>query len=467
MARRPPGWTIKAIRRWLVAVIALGVLVAVVVTKTPPPPTDHDGVGLRPAMGWSSWSFLRGDPTLHGVEAQADALVERGLARLGYDYVNLDDFWYQCPGAQGPAVDRYGRWVVDTNRFPRQGSVNGVQAVAEYVHHLGLKFGLYVTPGISKQAVTDNTAIQGTAFRADDIATTAPEDNYNCGGMVGINFRKPGAQAFINSWADELASWGVDYVKLDGVGSFDTSDVAAWSAALRQTGRPIHLELSNSLDIAEAATWAKEANGWRTGGDIECYCSSSSYPLTDWPKVALRFDQVADWAPYGRPGGYNDYDSIEVGNGAGDGLTPAERETQLSLWALGSSPLILGVDLTRLTATDLSYLDDRAVISVDQDGIDATRIAETLTTQVFAKPERNGDAVVGLFNLSSRPEVVSTTAASLGLAHGTGYLLDDLWTHRRTATTGPIAVIVPSHGVVLYRVRGLRGVPGARGRAGL
>jgi alpha-galactosidase len=104
--------------------------------------------------------------------------------------------------------------------------------VANYVHSLGLKFGLYVTPGISKQAVAENTPIQGTSYTAGEIAEpSVPENNYNCGGMVGIDYSKPGAQAFIDSWADELASWGVDYVKLDGVGSFDIPDVQAWSNA--------------------------------------------------------------------------------------------------------------------------------------------------------------------------------------------------------------------------------------------
>ena len=41
-------------------------------------------------------------------------------------------------------------------------------------------------------------------------------------------------------------------------------------------------------------------------------------------------------APYGGPGGWNDYDSIEVGNGDNDGLTVPERETQLPLWPLAS-----------------------------------------------------------------------------------------------------------------------------------
>ena len=416
---------------------------------------EDNGVGLTPPLGWSSWSFIRSHPTAAKIEAQADAMTSSGLAGAGFQYVNLDDFWYQCPGSQGPNVDGFGRWVIDTTKFPASGSANGIQAVASHVHNDGLKFGLYVTPGISAQAVAQNSPIEGTSYHAGDIATTARENNYNCGGMVGIDYSKPGAQAFINSWADEFASWGVDYLKLDGVGSFDIPDVQAWSTALRQTGRPIHLELSNSLDINYASTWAQYSNGWRTGGDIECYgCESggSSYPLTSWSSVASRFNQVAAWQPYGGPGAFNDYDSLEVGNGANDGLTPDERQTQMSLWALAASPLILGTDLTNLDPTDLGYLKNTAVLAVDQDAIDASRIFNNGTQQVFAKKEPNGDAIVGLFNLASNPQTISITAAALGLPAGTDYLLNNLWTHQATETTGVVSANIPAHGVALYRV---------------
>ncbi|MBV9817025.1 MAG: glycoside hydrolase family 27 protein [Solirubrobacterales bacterium] len=438
--------------RGALVLVALWMTLVAVLSAAPAATAENNGVGLRPAMGWSSWSFLRKDPTTASIEAQASAMVKNGLADVGYQYVNVDDFWYQCPGPQGPNVDSDGRWVIDPTHFPPQGSRNGIEAVADYVHNLGLKFGLYVTPGISEQAVVQNTAIEGTPYHADDIATSTSEFNYNCQGMVGIDYTKPGAQAFIDSWADELASWGVDYVKLDGVGSFDIPDVVAWSRALVQTGRPIHLELSNNLNIADAAIWETFSNGWRTGHDIECYCSSTSYPLTSWTNVATRFDQVATWAPYGGPGAYNDYDSIEVGNGDNDGLTPAERQTQMSLWALGDSTWILGSDLTNLDPTDLSYLKNRAVISVDQDGIDARRIVDTDTEQVFAKIEPDGDAVVGLFNTSSEPAVISTTAGMLGLPDRPNYLVRNLWTHERTKSDGTISADVPTHGVALFRV---------------
>jgi hypothetical protein len=458
--RRMTGWA-RTLAALLVTVpFAVAAATSAVVATAPSASAEDNGVGLTPAMGWSSWSFIRHDPTEAGIEAQALAMHDSGLQSVGYQYVNVDDFWYECPGSQGPNVDSYGRWVIDPTKFPPDGSLNGIAATARYIHHLGLKFGLYVTPGISKQAVAQNTPIEGTSYTADDIAEpSVSENNYNCGGMVGINYSAPGAQQFIDSWADEFASWGVDYVKLDGVGSFDIPDVQAWSQALRQTGRPIHLELSNSLNINDASTWEEYSNGWRTGGDIENYggeSNGSSYPLTDWANVESRFDQVAAWQPYGGPGAYNDYDSIEVGNGSNDGLTYAERQTQLSLWSLASSPLILGTDLTHLNKADLALLKNRAVIAVDQDGIDASRLADTATEQLFAKTEKSGDVVAGLFNTSGSAETITTSAAALGLTTGSDYLLHNLWTGQSTETAGTISAVVASHGVALLRITPLR-----------
>ena len=444
-------------RAALAAVLVSPMITAAALAAAPTAAAEANGVGQTPAMGWSSWSYIRHDPTAADIEAQAAAMKSSGLASVGYDYVNIDDFWYGCPGSQGPDVDQYGRWATDAGAFPPSATgENGIAVVADYVHSLGLKFGLYVTPGISDQAVAQNTPIEGTSYTADEIANGASEGNYNCGGMQGIDYSKPGAQDFINSWADEFASWGIDYLKLDGVGDTDIGDVQAWSSALQQTARPIHLELSNSLDPANASTWSQYSNGWRTGGDIECYCGAngSSYPLTDWGSVSSRFDQVAAWQPYGGPGGYNDYDSLEIGNGSNDGLTPDERQTQMSLWALGSSPLLLGTDLTHLDPTDLAYLKNTAVIAVDQDGIDASRVVNTSTQQVFAKTEKNGDVIVGLFNESNEPEAVSTSAAAVGLHAGAGtYLdLDNLWTGKSTESTGAISADVAPHGVALFKV---------------
>ncbi|HEV2325895.1 MAG TPA: glycoside hydrolase family 27 protein [Terracidiphilus sp.] len=423
---------------------------------------EDNGLERTPILGWSSWSFLRKHPTAAQMKAQALALRNSGLEKIGYEYVNLDDFWYQCPGSQGPNVDAYGRWLTDASKFPAQGDTNGIKVVADYIHRLGLKFGIYVTPGISRQAVHRNTPIKGTSYTAAEIAeTSVEEDNYNCKGMVRINYNQPGAQEYTNSWVELFAAWGVDFIKLDGVKNSNAPDVQAWSNAIRHSGRPMVLDVTQgNFTSAIAPTLMKYANQWVFAPDVECYrCEKggSSYPLTSWANVANRFNFVAESQPYVRPGAFNDYDSIEVGNGSNDGLTPAERQSQISLWALGASPLILGVDLTQLDPADLQkYLKNSAVLAVDQDSIAAKRVRNSGDRQVFAKREQNGDTIVGLFNTGAKAEEVSVPASAAGLAENeSGYSITNLWTGESTKTRSTIRAVVPSHGIVLYRVRGL------------
>ncbi len=436
----------------LTAAVAVVSAAAALTVATVPARAESNGVGLTPLLGWSTWNVIGRGPTAANVEAQAAALKSSGLLAAGYNYVNVDDFYYECPGSQGPAVDQFGRWVTDPAKFPTVNGVPGLEVVANYVHSLGEKIGFYVTPGISDQAVAEKTPIEGTSDTANQIADGASEHNYNCGGMQGIDYTKPGAQAFINSWADELASWGADYVKIDGVGSSDIPDVEAWSAALQQTGRPIHLELSNSLPIADAATWAQYSNGWRTGGDIQCYCGNP-YPLTKWSDVQSRFAQVANWAPDGGPGAFNDYDSIELGDGPADeGITAPEEQSMMSLWAMAASPLVINADLTNLNSTDVSYLKNSRVIGVDQDGIDATRIVNSGNDQVFVKTEPNGDIILGLFNFSgtaSQTDTVNLVSAGLS---GTG-TATNLWTGASAGTvSGSYSVTLGAGAVQLLRI---------------
>jgi Alpha galactosidase A/Alpha galactosidase C-terminal beta sandwich domain len=445
-------------------------------------------VDQTPVMGWSSWSFLRLGANASQIEGEAHAMISTGLAAVGYEYINIDDGWYQCPGPQGPNVDQYGRWVINGSNYPAVSSENGIKALAEYVHSLGLKFGIYLTPGISEQAVLKDTQVLDTSYTADEIATKASENNYNCGGMVGLNYSSPGAQSFVNSVVNELASWGVDYIKLDGITNNNVPDIQAWSAAIVQSGRPIVLDITQgSFNLKIAPELKKFANQWEFAPDIEINgpdeggansCNSPPYlgclsvfPLTSYSHWMDRFNDVANWQPYGGPGGFNDYDSIEVGNGqANSGMTLAAQESQLSLWALGSAPLILGSDLTskvtnvygtssNLHPVDLKLLTNRQVIKVDQDAIDASRILFHGTAQVFAKVESSGDGIVGLFDtntdLGAKNDTISVSTVAIGLPNDPhGYLVQNLWTGQtwKISSTGIIRASVVSEGVVLYRV---------------
>ena len=473
MSRLTRGLTATLLALPMVAAPAVGSVLSnaspAQAEANPPPGTD-----LKPVLGWSTWSFFRDTSDAAIDEAAARAMKQSGLARLGYRYINQDDFWYQCPGRQGPDVDRYGRWVTRPDKFPPgPGGENGIEVVADYVHSLGLKFGIYVTPGISDQAVAKNTPILGTHYTADQIATKARQNNYNCGGMTGINYAKPGAQAYVNSIVDELARWGVDYIKLDGITDQNAADIQAWSNAIRQLGRPMQLDVTEgSYTIALGPTLDKYATQWEYTSDIENYGGKG---LTSYPNVARRFTTLALWEPtYGGRifAGYNDFDSVEVGNcrnsvgstdpfGSvsypdGDGLTVQARQTVLSLWALASSPQILGTNLTQLCRADVRLLMNRAVLSVEQDGIDASMIVNSTTEKVVAKTERSGDVVVGLFNPTTKAEVISTTASAIGLPGSGHYQLSNLWTHQITHSGSTISATVPSQGVAFYQVSPIR-----------
>ncbi|MFZ1995090.1 MAG: glycoside hydrolase family 27 protein [Solirubrobacteraceae bacterium] len=466
------------------ATFAVGLLLSL----TPIASAAKIPVEQKPVMGWSSWSFLRFGIDTHRIEAEAKALRTTGLSRYGYDYINVDDNWYQCPGKQGPNVDSDGRWLVDGREFPRVGSQNGIAAVASYVHHLGLKFGIYETPGISEQAVKANDRIAGTNFTARQIATGKPTNNYNCGGMVGLNYASPGAQAYTDSVVDQLASWGIDYIKLDGITNSESAYVKAWSKAIKQSGRLIVLNITQgSYTTKLAPTLDQFANQWEFTPDIEINgpdeglatgCNAppypgcrSVYPLTSYAHWFDRFNAVNRWQPYGGPGGFNDYDSIEVGDGAArSGMTPAAEKSQLSLWALGSAPLILGIDLTSgvtnafgssggLVAADARLLENRQMLEVDQDAIDARRILDSDNRQVFAKREHTGDAVVGLFNTDQTAgagsETITTSPGAIGLSHDhAGFRVKDLWTGTTSTVKagGTIRATVPAEGVALLRV---------------
>ena len=414
------------------AIAALALAGTVFAIPAPAAQASDNGQSVRPAMGWSSWSFVRRWPTEAKMKAQADAIVAAGLDKHGFVYVNLDDFYQKCD-ANGFVVDSYGRWTVDSAKFP-----SGIKALADYVHSKGLKFGFYVTPGIAKNAVTKNTPIEGTSHHAKDIADTSKtEKNYNCKNMYAIDYSKPGAQEFVNSWAREFASWGVDYLKIDGVGSADIPDVQAWDTALRASGRPINFALSNNLPIDHASTWKQLANSWRTQGDVECYCgdgsNGSGYPLTDWSHVSGRFDSAASWQKYAGPGGWNDLDSLQVGNGDQVGLTADQRRSMFTLWAMAASPLLLGTDLTHLDGTDKAMLTNDRLIGVDQDGAAAGRVVDSGTKQAWRKREANGDYVVALFNTAtSGSQTVSVTWSQVGFSGSAD--VTDLWSGKHVGT---------------------------------
>lgn len=408
---------------------------------------ENNGLVPTPFMGWSTWSYVGKNPTEANVEAQARVEASK-LKAYGYNYVLLDDWYYLNPAT---TVDQYGRWAIDPAKFP-----HGIAAVATYVHSLGLKFGFYVTPGIPVAAVNQNTPIQGTSYHARDIADTSKaEINYNFGNgtkntvMYYIDYSKPGAQAYINSWANQMASWGVDFLKIDGVGTFDIPDITAWEAGLKQSGRPIVYDLSNTLNVNDGSTWRADSNSWRIDGDVECYNCGSS--LTSWSHVATRFTDAPKWVQYAGPGGWNDLDALQISDGALNGLTNDERQSYMTLWSIEAAPLYAGDDLVHMDSFGLSLLTNKEVIAVDQAGHPAHPVSQATDQQVWFSNNGNGTYTVGLFNLGSARARVKISFSDLGFSGSAA--IRDLWSHTNLGTfTSGYTVTLNPHASSLFTV---------------
>lgn len=380
--------------------------------------SSYNSLADRPFMGWSSWSSIRKKPTEQNIKDAADVMAAKFKSH-GYQYVNLDDY-YMLDWTT--TVDKYGRWVVDPKKFP-----SGMKALGDYIHHKGLKFGLYVTLGIPKGAVDQNTPIEGTPYHAKDIVnfSKGQKVNFNFKNMYAIDYSKPGAQEYIDSWAQLFASYGVDYLKIDGVRNQDIQDVEAWAKALKKTGRPIHVELSNNLDIKQASTWKELSNGWRTDHDVEAYGKPT---LTNWKKVSRRFDDAAEWHEHAGPGGWNDFDSLNVANGGKDGLTEEEKRSYVTLWAIASSQFVIGNDLTKLDDYGISLLTNDEIIGANQSGAAGKRLYKTAASQVFYQKLPDGSYNIGLFNTGPSSQNVSVKWADLGVEGSA--MVHDMWSHQ-------------------------------------
>ncbi len=423
-------------------------------------------IAATPYLGWSSWSMQSSSyPGLNpdgsysylteaNVLKQTDALAAK-LKAYGYDYVNIDAGWWR-DDKWNPEYDQYARQAPDPGRFP-----DGMKPVADHIHAKGLKAGIYLPVGLEKEAYGGGTVPIWNApgcTTADivypDLRTTNGWDS-----SYKLNFANPCAQKYVDSQAQLLAGWGYDFLKLDGVGpgsgksgeNYDNvPDVSAWHQAIAATGRPIHLELSWSLDLGHAADWKQYSNGWRIDTDVECYCGT----LVTWDNsVKARWNDAPAWSDEAGPGGWNDLDSLDVGNGAMDGITDAERQSYMTLWAINKSPLFTGDDLTRLDPYGISLLTNREVIAVDQSGSPVARPVSTMgDQQVWAAKNADGSYTVAMFNLAAAPEAVTAYWAALGFQGNAA--VRDLWNHRDLGNhKDRITEALPAHGSRLFTVR--------------
>jgi len=421
-------------------------------TATPKAPaaSTADPWAVRPYMGWSSYSmqvysgnskWITGDQLIR----QSDAMHAK-LQKFGYDHINVDAGW-------NDGVDGNGRPKPSATLYPQ-----GLQQVIDHVHANGQKFGLYMIPGISPDVYNASLPIAGApGCTTHDIVAQPPRpsDYWHIG--YKIDFANPCSQRYIDSIVDLFAQWGVNFVKFDSVtpgsGVSDLSldardDVAAWSAALK--AHKIWFELSWAVDPKYADYWRSKANGWRVEWDVECYCANDA--LTKWENIARLFPDVASWWRNGGNGGWNDLDSLDVGNGTMDGLTRDERQTAMTLWAISAAPLYLGNDLTNLDSYGLSLLTNPEAIAVDQAGTPARPVSTTTPQQVWYALNADGSYTVALFNLGRTDKDITANWSDLGLTGAA--TVRDLWARKDLGRfpTAFTAAGVPIHGVRLLKV---------------
>lgn len=323
------------------------------------------------------------------------ALLKTGLADCGYRYVNVDDCWAKSRDADGNIQP-------DTTAFP------DFQGMIDSIHELGLLFGLYSDAG-----------------------------NLTCAG-------RPGSLGYEVKDATTYASWSVDYLKYDNCHNDDIDPKIRYpvmTKALNESGRRIFFSLCE-WGLEDPAEWAGPVgNSWRTTGDIH----------DSWDNMLLNaiFNSV-QWRAAG-PGGWNDPDMLEVGNG---GLSLTESITHFSLWCVMKAPLLIGCDLTSISSDYLAILSNEEMIAINQDplGRQAQIVAEGIITSVWAGCLENGDIVVLLLNIGEAEESVTAKWEDVFLKNDTEVNVRDLWVRKDLGKmVGSITASVQSHGVVVYR----------------
>src|SRR5882757_5449594 len=416
-----------------------------------------NGLGKKPYLGWSTYSqqtIVASSSVMNeqNILAQSDAMRSSGLGAHGFQYINLDAGW----SGDG---DQYGRTLWNTTAFPH------FLEMIQHIHANGQKIGIYLLPGIGTTTVSTNEPIFGTQYHAQDIVAQPLTIGNGFGYGYKIDFTKPGAQEYINSIVNLYASWGIDFIKMDSVtpGSYNNNlninnipDVQAWSKAIALSGRPIWLTISWALDEDYISSWQQTSNARRIEGDVEC--EGDCPLLTEWPRIEVRFLDLPSWEHTSGPTlGWNDLDSLEIGNGATDGITDTEQRTAMTLWAMANAPLSLGGDLTNLTTYGKKLLTNDEVLAVDQSGHPAKQVTGGFTP-IWVSNLGNGSYYVAVFNLNAFPANVTVPWKDLGFLNAVG--MRDLWSH---AELGPafqsFSSVLPGHGARLFKLKAVGQAP--------
>jgi hypothetical protein len=384
-------------------------------TTWPLPQLNIASNALTPRMGWNSW-FVVGDatgPSESFIKATADALVTNGLAAAGYTIETIDCTW--IASGRG-ARDANGNLIVNATRWP-----SGMKVVADYVHAKGLLMGGYTDIGVS---------------------------GYGSPAQIG-------SFGYYQQDADQFATWGWDFIKIDDHGPGDFY-AAARAIANNDSGRPMVISFSTP-QVDRMFFASRLANSWRVHDDI----SGLSGSVT-WSSILTEFDAAqADWYAQA-PGHFLDPDMLMVGF---NGISDLEGRTHFNLWCILGAPLMIGTDVRlaggnlapAITATTINTLTNAEVIAVDQDTLGAVGVP--VAPNVYAKPLgsfTSGQFAVLLLNRASVAANITVNWSSLGLVAGSSAAVRDLWAHQNLGgfTGSYTATNLPAHGSTMLTIAG-------------
>jgi len=400
-----------------------------------------DRIALTPPMGWNSWNCFANEVSADKVKHAADAMVKSGLINHGWTYINIDDFWEnnrdsKDQSLRGKSRDQVGN-IVPNSRFV------DMKGLADYVHGLGLKIGLYSSPG-----------------------------PWTCGGCVGsYGYEKQDAESY--------AKWGFDYLKYDwcsygnvinGLPDNDPLKVSSLSynggSELKTAIKPFKVMgeflRQQPRDIVFSVCQYGMSDVWKWGGSVGGNCWRTTNDITDtWVSVKnIVLDQDKS-AAYAKPGNWNDPDMLVVGtvgwgNPHKSKLKPDEQYLHISLWSLFAAPLLIGCDMEKLDEFTLNLLTNDEVIEINQDplGKQATCIQTIGDLRIYVKELEDGSRAVGFCNLGlEKVELSYKDFEKIGL--NGKFNVRDVWRQKDISIietkTGELALKVPVHGVLLYK----------------
>lgn len=426
---------------------------------------------ITPPMGWNSYDYYDTTVTEADVRANAEYMAAH-MKQYGWEYIVVDIEWYahnagsrrdeyQYIPFEEVEMDEYSRLLPDPERFPSSAGGKGFGPLADYIHSLGLKFGIHIMRGIPRAAAHSHCALLGTDAKANDIANPSSICGWNPD-MYGVNYKKKGAQAYYDSIFQLYADWGVDYVKCDDICNTNLYHDNPYSAkeevemlhhAIMKTGRPIVLSLSPGPALIDKAWhYEKYANMWRITDDF----------WDKWSLLANMFERCELWQNHVSEGCYPDCDMLPLGwLGKGfhtdhstwyTNFTKEEQVTMMTLWCIFRSPLMLGTEMPSMDEWTLSLLTNKEVLGLIHHSAGAKQLERDANHVIWFSQDTKEDAFyIALFNLKEEESEVCVSLADEGLTDKLS--AKELWTKETTTfCSSMISAYVPPHGARLFKL---------------